>query len=225
MALGQQTQKATEEASAQQIPDAPRPQVGFPAREYGLARHGHDTNDQQRPAAGQPGRVRTRFRKPSSVHRLEAGEGRRRSSTGDGSRCVQTDCADELCRGSVYRQGQQAALGGGHQLARGADVREQCAAALTNFTVDPFPISVAIVVDQSLTYDNMAKVNNSLSALQGAFAPYDEVAVYTYNNGPRLRTTFTGAQSARLNFALETMKRPAVSLHEHGRPAGADDDD
>jgi VWFA-related protein len=52
----------------------------------------------------------------------------------------------------------------------------------------------------------MAKVNNSLSALQGAFAPYDEVAVYTYNNGPRLRTAFTGAQSARLNFALETMK-------------------
>ena len=77
---------------------------------------------------------------------------------------------------------------------------------ITNFTVDPFPLSVAIVIDQSLTFDNMAKVNNSLNALQGAFAPYDEVAVYTYNNGPQLRTEFTGSQSARLNFALTTLK-------------------
>lgn len=77
---------------------------------------------------------------------------------------------------------------------------------ITNFTVDPFPLSVAIVIDQSLTPDNMAKVNNSLAALQGAFAPYDEVALFTYNNGPRLWTDFTAGQSARLNFALETSK-------------------
>jgi VWFA-related protein len=77
---------------------------------------------------------------------------------------------------------------------------------ITNFTVDPFPLSVALVIDQSLTPDNMAKVNNSLAALQGAFAPYDEVALFTYNNGPRLWTDFTAGQSARLNFALETSK-------------------
>jgi len=71
------------------------------------------------------------------------------------------------------------------------------------FTVDPFPLSVALVIDQSLTYDNMAKVNKSLGALQGAFTPYDEVAVFTYNNGPRKRTDFTAGQSARLNFVLD----------------------
>lgn len=74
------------------------------------------------------------------------------------------------------------------------------------FTVDPFPLSVALVIDQSMTYDNMTKVNNALGALQGAFAPYDEVAVFTYNNGPRMQTDFTAAQSARLGAVLERSK-------------------
>jgi VWFA-related protein len=74
------------------------------------------------------------------------------------------------------------------------------------FTVDPFPLSVALVIDQSMTYDNMTKVNNALAALQGAFTPYDEVAVFTYNNGPRMQTDFTGAQSNRLTAVLERSK-------------------
>jgi VWFA-related protein len=74
------------------------------------------------------------------------------------------------------------------------------------FTVDPFPLSVALVIDQSLTYDNMERVNNSLEAVQGAFTAYDEVAVFTYNNGPRLVTDFTAGPSARLTQALERSK-------------------
>ena len=74
------------------------------------------------------------------------------------------------------------------------------------FTVDPFPLSVALVIDQSMTFDNMTKVNNALAALQGAFAPFDEIAVFTYNNGPRMQTDFTGAQSARLGAVLERSK-------------------
>ena len=74
------------------------------------------------------------------------------------------------------------------------------------FTVDPFPLSVAVVIDQSLTSDNMAKVNAALGALSGAFTPYDEVAVFTYNNGPRLRTDFTAGQSPRLSFVLDQSK-------------------
>jgi VWFA-related protein len=76
------------------------------------------------------------------------------------------------------------------------------------FTVDPFPLSVALVIDQSMTFDNMTKVNNSLAALQGAFTPYDEVSVFTYNNGPKMQTDFTGAQSARLQAVLERSKAP-----------------
>jgi VWFA-related protein len=74
------------------------------------------------------------------------------------------------------------------------------------FTVDPFPLSVALVIDQSVTFDEMTKINNSLAALQGAFTPYDEVAVFTYNNGPRLQTDFTAAQSPRLSAVLERSK-------------------
>ncbi|MEO6912056.1 MAG: VWA domain-containing protein [Edaphobacter sp.] len=77
---------------------------------------------------------------------------------------------------------------------------------LALWTVDPFPLSVALVIDQSMTYDNMTKVNNALEALQGAFAPYDEIAVFTYNNGPRMQTDFTSAQSARLAAVLERSK-------------------
>ncbi len=78
---------------------------------------------------------------------------------------------------------------------------------LALFTVDPFPLSVALVIDQSMTHDEMTKVNNALGALQGAFSNYDEVAVFTYNNGPQQQTEFTGGQSARLNATLERSKR------------------
>ena len=74
------------------------------------------------------------------------------------------------------------------------------------FTVDPFPLSVALVIDQSLPFDTMTKVNNALSAVQGAFTSYDEVAVFTYNNGPKMQTDFTAAQSARLGVMLERSK-------------------
>jgi VWFA-related protein len=74
------------------------------------------------------------------------------------------------------------------------------------FTVDPFPLSVAVVIDQSLPFDTMTKVNNSLSSLQGAFSKYDEVAIFTYNNGVRKQTEFTAAQSARLGAVLEFSK-------------------
>jgi len=76
------------------------------------------------------------------------------------------------------------------------------------WTVDPFPISAAFVIDQSLPYDVMGRVNNSLTAVQGAFAPYDELAIFTYNNGPTMRTDFTGAQSARVAAVLERSKTP-----------------
>lgn len=74
------------------------------------------------------------------------------------------------------------------------------------FTVDPFPLSIAVVIDQSMTPDTMTKVNNALGALQGAFSAYDEVAVFTYNNGPKQETDFTAAQSARLGAVLERSK-------------------
>ena len=79
--------------------------------------------------------------------------------------------------------------------------------AIKIFNVDAYPLSIAFVVDQSLTTDVMEKVNTSLDAIQGALAPYDELAVYSYNNGAQDRSHgFTGAQSARVPFVMAMTK-------------------
>jgi VWFA-related protein len=80
------------------------------------------------------------------------------------------------------------------------------------FTTDSFPLSIAFVIDQSLTSDVMAKVNNSLGAIQGALTPYDEVAVFSYNNGAQERTGFTGAQSTRLPAVLALAKETGSEM-------------
>lgn len=75
------------------------------------------------------------------------------------------------------------------------------------WSVDAAPLSIAFVIDQSLTSDVMAKVNGSLDAIQGALTPYDELAVFTYSNGAQNRSGgFTGAQSARVPFVFSMTK-------------------
>ncbi len=80
------------------------------------------------------------------------------------------------------------------------------------FTTDPFPLSVAFVVDQSLPADVMNRVNQSLAAVTGAFTPADSVAVFGYNSSPRMITDFTGAQGARLGVALSQAKSPGRDM-------------
>jgi VWFA-related protein len=80
------------------------------------------------------------------------------------------------------------------------------------FTTDAAPLSISFVIDQSLTSDVMAKVNNSLDAIQGALTPYDEIAIYTYGNGAQERTGFTGAQSARVPFILSMTKSAGTEI-------------
>ena len=74
------------------------------------------------------------------------------------------------------------------------------------FSVDPVPLSIAFVIDQSLTSDVMAKVNDSLGAIQGALTPYDEVAIFTYGNGAREWTGFTAAEGNRVPAVLALAK-------------------
>jgi len=209
LALGQaQAQKTTEEASAaQQIPDAPRPQVGLPAVNTVAPGMGttptskgdHAPADQQQqgppsslpPATQQPAGQEAPPELPAPGQGADAFKLVVRTNFVEVPFTVK-DNKQRLVPGITWRE-----------------VRiyeNNIPQRISLFTVDPFPLSVAIVIDQSLTPDNMAKVNNSLAALQGAFAPYDEVAVYTYNNGPQKRTDFTAANSARLEFALNNSK-------------------
>ncbi|WP_254062042.1 VWA domain-containing protein [Acidobacterium sp. S8] len=74
------------------------------------------------------------------------------------------------------------------------------------FSVDPLPISTAFVVDQSLPSDVMNKVNQSMSAVTGAFTPADSVAIFAYNSSTSMITDFTGAQGARLPAAFQRAK-------------------
>jgi VWFA-related protein len=83
---------------------------------------------------------------------------------------------------------------------------------ISYFTTDSFPLSIAFVIDQSLTSDVMAKVNNSLGAVQGALTPYDEAAVFTYGHMTQERTGFTGAQSARLPAVLALAKETGAEM-------------
>jgi len=53
---------------------------------------------------------------------------------------------------------------------------------LTFFTSDPFALSVAVVLDLGMPDTAVQQVNETLPALLGAFAPYDEVALYTYSS-------------------------------------------
>jgi VWFA-related protein len=78
---------------------------------------------------------------------------------------------------------------------------------LAFFSVDPLPLSVAFVIDQSLPSDVLKKVNRSLSALSGAFSPADTIAVFTYDTSPQMLTDFTASQGPRLPVALDRAKR------------------
>jgi VWFA-related protein len=80
------------------------------------------------------------------------------------------------------------------------------------FSADAVPLSVALVIDQSLQRDTMKKVNDSLSAMQGGFTPYDEISVFTYADGVNNPTDFTAALSARLPAVLEKSKKPGEDM-------------
>lgn len=71
---------------------------------------------------------------------------------------------------------------------------------VTLFTSDPFPLSVAVVVDASLAANSMKKINETLPALAAAFSEYDEVSVFTYGNSVEKRLDF---QAVNENFTRE----------------------
>ncbi len=50
------------------------------------------------------------------------------------------------------------------------------------FTSDPFALSAAVIFDTGMPDVGLRKVQETLSALQGAFSQFDEVAVYTYSS-------------------------------------------
>lgn len=86
---------------------------------------------------------------------------------------------------------------------------------LSFFTADPFALSVAIVLDLGMSDSAVQKVNQTFPALVGAFAPYDEVALYTYSSTVSQVSDF-GGPTPKLTALLNRMKTERG--HSNGPP-------
>jgi len=73
------------------------------------------------------------------------------------------------------------------------------------FTSDPFPLSAAIVLDLGMPDVAVQKVNQTFTALEGAFSPYDEVALYTFSTTVSQASDFS-AVGKRLTAVLNQLK-------------------
>ena len=73
------------------------------------------------------------------------------------------------------------------------------------FTSDPFPLSAAVIIDTGMADVGLKKVQETLSALQGAFSQFDEVAIYTYSSTVGRVSDFTGV-GKELTVTLNEVK-------------------
>lgn len=210
--LGQTQQPALPDSpvAQQAVPDAPRPQTNLPGA--GSIAPGKGTTPNSNgdaappPANGEQGPGTSLPSSQPQVKHADDGEEPELPGAGEGMKAmtlrVQTNFVEvpftvknnknQLVPGITWRDVRVYENG----------LRQKMAV----FTVDPIPLSVALVIDQSVSFQDMTKINNALGSLQGAFSTSDEVAVFTYNNGPRMQTDFTAAQSARLSAVLERSK-------------------
>ncbi len=76
--------------------------------------------------------------------------------------------------------------------------------AITNFTIDPVPLSAAILVDTGLSPASLTKVRGSFSALAGALSESDEAAVYHFDTHVQKLLDFS-TDNALVETALKTM--------------------
>jgi len=73
------------------------------------------------------------------------------------------------------------------------------------FTSDPFPLSAAVVLDTGMSDVALQKINQTYSALAGAFSPYDEVSLYTFSSTVSQVTDFSSV-GQKLTAVLNQMK-------------------
>src|SRR5258708_7873388 len=76
---------------------------------------------------------------------------------------------------------------------------------LNFFTSDPFPLSAAVIFDTGMRDVGLKKVQETLSALQGAFSQFDEVGIYTYSSTVGRVADFT-AVGKQLTATLNQVK-------------------
>jgi VWFA-related protein len=73
------------------------------------------------------------------------------------------------------------------------------------FSSSAFALSAAVILDLGMPDEAVQKVNRTFSALQGAFSPYDEVAIYTYSSTVGRMADFSAA-GKKLAAVLDGLK-------------------
>jgi VWFA-related protein len=63
---------------------------------------------------------------------------------------------------------------------------------IRTFISEPFPLSVALVLDTNLPEQTLRKVKDTLPALGGSFSDFDEVGVFSYGSTVSERVDFSG---------------------------------
>jgi VWFA-related protein len=76
---------------------------------------------------------------------------------------------------------------------------------ITDFSIEPVPISAAILFDTGISETALTHVKNSFPALLGAFANDDEVAVYRFDKSIEKIADFT-ADHARITATLQKLQ-------------------
>lgn len=79
---------------------------------------------------------------------------------------------------------------------------------ITNFTIDPVPLSAAVILDTGLPAASLSKVQQTFTALAGAFSEFDEVAVYRYDNYVTKILDFS-KDSVMVEAAIKTLSNAA----------------
>jgi VWFA-related protein len=86
---------------------------------------------------------------------------------------------------------------------------------LNFWSPDPFALSAAVILDTGMPDVALQKVNQTFSALEGAFSQFDEVSLYTYSTSVTKVTDFA-AVGRRLTAALDGLK--TVKGGDNGPP-------
>jgi VWFA-related protein len=84
---------------------------------------------------------------------------------------------------------------------------------ITDFSVDPVPISAAILFDTGISEAALARVKASFPALLGAFADEDEVAVYRFDKSIEKVGDFT-PDRVRLTAMLQKLQSATPSASD-----------
>jgi VWFA-related protein len=77
---------------------------------------------------------------------------------------------------------------------------------IDTFSADPFPISAAVVIDTGIPGTVLDKVKATLPSLVAAFAAFDEVSIFTFDNTWRQEHNFSTVTGNQMDATLEKIR-------------------